>query len=496
MKLPRSSGVLLHPTSLPGRHGIGELGSEARQFLDHLAQGGQRVWQILPLGPTGYGDSPYSAFSAFAGNPLLISLDLLVAVGDLEASDLPAAPLPEGTIDYGAVHRLKDDLLHRAATRFFDHTRAERRADYDHFCRDAATWLDDYALFRSLRHHFGERPWTEWPAELRDREPGALRQAAQEFQEAVDREKYIQFTFFSQWQALKGEANARRIRILGDMPIFVADDSAEVWAGRELFDLDATGRPHRVAGVPPDYFSATGQRWGNPLYRWYDRTEAVFAWWEERLGWWLRHCDLLRIDHFRGFEACWSIPAGEPTAIHGEWVTVPGAALFARLQSRFGDLPLVAEDLGIITPPVEELRDRFGFPGMKILQFAFGSGAANPYLPHNYPRNCVVYTGTHDNDTLRGWFKALDTATRRAVCGYVGGEHNDIPGDLLRLAMASVADLCIVPLQDLLGMGTAARMNTPGLSDGNWRWRWHSDQPLDAAMFELAELTATYGRDS
>jgi 4-alpha-glucanotransferase len=490
----RASGILLHPTSLPGPHGLGSLGDEACRFVDFLAETGQSVWQILPLGPTGYGDSPYSAFSAFAGNAMLVSLEKLVQAGDLDPSDIEGVSRPEGEADYGFAHDFKGRLLFKAARRFRESDGSDRRKAFDEFCAFQAYWLHDYALFRALRRHFGEQSWVEWPENIRRRDPEELERWGDWLAERIFFRKYAQFVFFEQWFTLKEYANSRGIRIMGDLPIFVALDSADVWANTNLFYLDETDLPTLVTGVPPDYFSETGQRWGNPMYRWERMAEQGFSWWTARFRWNLAQTDLVRIDHFRGFEACWAIPAEEETAVNGHWMSVPGEALFQILLDTLGEAPFVAEDLGLITPQVESLRDRFGFPGMKVLQFAFGSGPENPYLPHNLVRNCVVYTGTHDNDTTLGWWRSLKPQDRRKVLAYLGIAGEEMPWDLIRTAMASVADLSVIPLQDILGLDSRTRMNTPGSGDANWRWRLLPGALDDRLRSRLLEMTRIYGR--
>jgi 4-alpha-glucanotransferase len=494
MRMPRSSGVLLHPTALPGPHGIGALGAEARAFVDFLAGAGQSVWQTLPLGPTGYGDSPYNALSAFAGNPLLIDLPTVAAWGDLDPAELAEGPDSTSTVDFERVHQNKEQWLDRAARNFFHRADAARQAAFTAFCADHCGWLDDYALFVALRTQFQGRSWQQWPASLRCREPRALAEWRQRLAATVAAEQYRQFAFFSQWQDLKAYANRRGVRLFGDLPIFVALESAEVWANQRLFRLDAEGHPTAVAGVPPDYFSVTGQRWGNPLYCWEAHLQENFAWWLARFRAELQRADLVRIDHFRGFQACWVIPAMEPTAVAGQWEESPGRELFTTLQAVAPDLPIVAEDLGMITPEVEALRRDFGFPGMKILQFAFDSGPDNPYLPHNYAADCVVYTGTHDNPTTYGWWAGLSTGQRRQIANYLGSAQPEVPWDLIRLAMASVATLCITPVQDLLGLGDEARFNRPGEATHNWQWRLTPGQ-LDRTTGErLRDLTRIYHR--
>jgi 4-alpha-glucanotransferase len=494
MKLKRSSGILLHPTSLPGPFGIGSLGAEAYKFVDFLVASRQSVWQILPLGPTGYGNSPYSAFSAFAGNPLLICMERLAEAGDLDAADLAGIAMAEGKANFGFVYGFKGRLLHKAAQRFSEAAEHERREAFQEFCAYQAYWLNDYALFKSLREHFEGQTWNRWPQEIRGRQEHALRFWGEKLADRIYFHKYAQFIFFEQWFTLKDYANHRGVRILGDIPIFVAFDSADVWANPHLFHLDEEKTPTLVAGVPPDYFSETGQRWGNPLYRWECLAKEGFSWWLARFRWNLAQTDLVRIDHFRGFEACWAIPAEEKTAVNGRWMPVPGEDLFRTLADTLGDVPVIAEDLGVITPEVETLRDRFGFPGMKVLQFAFGSGPDNPYLPHNLPRNCVIYTGTHDNDTTLSWWKSLKRKEREPVRDYLGTTGRDMPWELIRLAMASVADLCIFPLQDVLALDGPTRMNIPGHSGGNWQWRFLPSALSKNVQRRLAEMSYLYGR--
>jgi 4-alpha-glucanotransferase len=495
MHLPRCSGVLLHPTALPGPHGIGSLGAEARGFVDFLAAAGQRVWQTLPLGPTGLGDSPYTCLSAFAGNPLLIDLQTLVAWGDLAPADLECSPPSAAAVDFPAVHRFKESRLATAAANFLARADRQRHDDFALFCAEQCGWLDDYALFIALRGHFHGRSWQQWPASLRLREPLALAEWRMRLAAPVAVEQYRQYCFFRQWVALKEYANQQGLLLFGDLPIFVALDAADVWAHQNLFRLDPAGHPTVVAGVPPDYFSATGQLWGNPLYRWEAHSADGFTWWRQRLQGELQRTDLVRIDHFRGLEACWAIPVPAATAIHGQWEKSPGAELCRALQRVNADLPIVAEDLGVITPEVEALRLEFGFPGMKILQFAFDSGSDNPYLPHNYDEvKCVVYTGTHDNATTRGWWENLTRAQRARVATYLGKHRPEIPWDLIRLGMASVAELCIIPCQDLLGLGDEARFNFPGKAAGNWRWRLETGQLTPKLAERLRGLAQIYNR--
>jgi len=480
MHMDRAAGLLLHVTSLPGAHACGNFGPEAYRFIDFLAAAGQSFWQILPLAPTGYGDSPYSAFSAFAGNDVLISPDLLCRAEDLALA--PDTTTPEPSVaDYGRARIFIRQLLATAAAAFKHRAGAERRAAFATFCSEQEGWLDDYALFMALHEKFNQS-WADWPEPLRRRDTQALAVAAADLADAVFVHQYTQFIFAEQWQKLHAYATAKGVRIIGDLPIFVAYDSVDVWANQELFLLDGQGQPQFVAGVPPDYFSPTGQRWGNPLYNWPRLRADKFTWWRKRLRHALNGCDVLRIDHFRGFEACWAIPAAAATAEAGEWVTVPGAELFAALRDEFGSLPLIAEDLGVITPEVEALRDEFGLPGMKILQFAFDSGPDNPYLPGNYAKRCVVYTGTHDNTTLSAWWHGLNPEQKTQVRSLVGESLQQMPWDMIQVALNSPAAWCIVPVQDLLGLSGQARMNQPGHSTGNWTWRC----PAAALTPELA----------
>jgi 4-alpha-glucanotransferase len=491
---PRESGVLLHPTSLPGPHGIGDLGDEAHRWLEFLSAGKQSLWQIMPLGPPGYGESPYAARSAFAGNALLISLERLAEDGLLEPADLGDPPGgPQDRVDFAAVSAYKRPRLRWAFRRF--QTGSALKTEYEQFVAENAGWLDDFALFMALREVYGGGAWNEWPAPLVHREPVALAAARREHVDSVELARFTEFIFWRQWRALKAEANACGIRIVGDIPIFVAHDSADVWANQEIFYLDQRGQPTVVAGVPPDYFSPTGQRWGNPLYRWNRLAADGYRWWVERFRTTLTLVDLVRIDHFRGFEAYWEVPAREETALHGRWVKGPGAAFFDAVTAALGRLPVIVEDLGLITPAVHALREQLGYPGMKVLQFAFGDDAANPYLTHNDPdENCVVFTGTHDNDTTEGWWDALAEDERIRVIRYAGPEHLPISFKLTRMALASVARTAIVPLQDVLGLGNEARMNTPGRGEGNWAWRATTEQLDPEGAVWLAELTSLYNR--
>jgi len=502
----RTSGLLLHPTSLPGPFGIGEIGDEARRFADFLRATRQGLWQVLPLGPTGYGDSPYQCFSAFAGNPLLVSLDRLVKEGLLTASDLKKAPaFPIDRVDYGAVMKFKRPLLEKAFERFEKKAAGAQRDDFETFRRGQAEWLDDFALFMALKEGHEGASWHTWDEALVTRQPEALARAREEHAHEVRSLEFSQHLFFRQWEDLRRYCHSLGIRIVGDVPIFVAHDSSDVWAHPELFSLAADGRPAIVAGVPPDYFSATGQLWGNPLYRWDVLAKTGYRWWIQRFRAILGQVDRVRLDHFRGFEAYWEVSGEEPDAMNGRWVPGPGAALFEALQAALGPLPVIAENLGVITPEVEALREAFGWPGMAILQFAFGSDdAADDFKPHNYPRNRVVYTGSHDNDTTVGWWTAgVGDTTRkheeveaeRTFCKkYLGIEGHEIHWDFIRVVLSSVADTAIIPLQDVLGLGSEARMNLPGRPDGNWRWRFETAALTDGVRERLREMTEMYGR--
>ncbi len=494
----RWAGVLLHPTSLAGPYGIGDIGPAAVSLLDWLARAGQSVWQILPLGPPDFDGSPYGALSAFAANPLLISPDLLAADGLVAPADLaaPAAVATSPRVDFDRVAAWKEQLHRRAFERL--QSRPELAPLRDELTAwqqapEQRVWLDDWALFTALRLHHGRRPWYAWPAALRDREPAALEAARRDLAAEIAFESFQQAIFARQWQRLRAAAAERGIGILGDLPIYLAAGAADLWIHRGLFDLDAEGRPLRVAGVPPDYFSADGQLWGNPLYRWDRMAEDGYRWWIERLRTQLARTDFVRLDHFRGFEAYWELPADARTARDGRWVPGPGKALFDALRAALGGLPLVAEDLGEITPAVDELRRACGVPGMKVLQFAFGA-EPNDHLPHRLGRDTVLYTGTHDNDTARGWYAGLDRASRRRVLTYVGGRARQIHEGLLRAAYTSPAQLAVAPVQDLLGLGRTARMNRPGQPTGNWGWRLEAGALTDAVADRVAELVAVSER--
>ncbi|MBI2761750.1 MAG: 4-alpha-glucanotransferase [Chloroflexi bacterium] len=491
--MERASGVLLHPTSLPGGHGIGDLGPEAYRFVDFLAAAGQRLWQIMPLGPPGYGESPYAARSAFAGNPLLISLDRLVEDGLLTSDEAVLVGDHDGDrAHFARVEAFKLARLRQAWERF-DTEGGDRRHDLDRFGEEQRSWLPDYVLFMALRdQHSGA--WTDWSPEFVARDAGALKEASKDLAGEVAFQTFLQFLFFEQWRDLRDYANARGVRIVGDVPIFVAHDSSDVWAHQDVFYLDEHGRPTLIAGVPPDAFSSTGQRWGNPLYRWDVLGDRGFDWWVERFRATFALVDIVRIDHFRGFQACWHIPAREPTAENGDWVETPGRELFDAVRAELGDAPVIAEDLGLITPEVHALREDLGIPGMNVLQFAFGGESDNLYLPHNHTRDSVVYTGTHDNDTTVGWYASLDERTRDHVRRYLGVDGSDIAWDLIRAALQSVAEMAIVPVQDLLALDGEARMNFPGRPEGNWSWRLLPGQLTDAHAARLRDLAELYGR--
>ncbi len=510
LSFTRASGILLHPTSLPSDYGIGDLGEAAYNFVDFLRASEQGLWQILPLGPTGYGDSPYQCFSAFAGNPLLISPQQLIDDELRSPADTRDAPaFDAGHVDYGRVINFKEALLHAAYERFKHTASANLHQSFEEFCAQSAAWLDDYALYRALKNAHNGAAWNKWDAPLAQRDYAALADANEKLREEVNREKFYQFLFFRQWAALCAYSHERGVQLIGDVPIFVAHDSADVWSHPELFQLNEAGESIVVAGVPPDYFSRTGQRWGNPLYDWDKMREDGFRWWIERLRVALQTVDVLRIDHFRGFAACWAIPGADATAERGHWVNVPGEELFTAIAHALGQVPIIAEDLGVITEDVEALRDRFGFPGMRILQYAFGGDTRNRDLPHNHPRNSVAYTGTHDNNTTVGWFAshaggdgptrdAAQVSRERDFClSYLNSNGDEIHWDFIRAALASVADTAIIPLQDVLGLGAQARMNLPASTTaGNWSWRYATEELTDQHSHRLRELTRLYGRST
>ena len=491
----RLGGILLHPTSLPGPDGIGDLGEGVFRWLDWLHAAGCQVWQVLPLGPTGYGDSPYQSFSAMAGNPLLVNLHKLIMDGLLASENFIDKPdFPQDKVEFGEVIQYKNRLLNLAWQRFRSGCGKHLQEDFSAFCEENADWLDDYALFMALKAYNEGKPWTMWDQELCRRRPNTIARAKEELEGSIEDHCFRQFLFFRQWKAVMVKAHELGIQIIGDVPIFVAQDSCDVWAHQDLFFLDEDGSPTVVAGVPPDYFSATGQLWGNPLYRWERLRADGYGWWKRRLEAVFKMVDIVRLDHFRGFEAYWEIPASAPTAETGRWVQGPGSHFFTKLKERFDSLPLIAEDLGVITPKVEELRDAFGFPGMKVLQFAFDEGSDNDFLPHNYSKHCVVYTGTHDNDTTRGWFESASEEVQEFCCRYLAREGENIAWDLIRTAWSSVAEISIAPVQDFLDLGTEARMNFPGREQGNWVWRVQEDALSVQLAERIRELNQIYGR--
>jgi 4-alpha-glucanotransferase len=495
MKFERSSGILLHPTSLPGPYGIGDIGPRAHAWIDFLAASGCGLWQVLPLGPTGYGDSPYQCFSAFAGNPYLISPELLLKEDLLQPQDVDDLPLlPDENVEYGTVIPLKLDLLRRAYTRFRAESFPKIETDFEAFRTSKSDWLDDFALFMTIKESQDGHAWVAWPAPLRDRESDALATFREDHQDEIERQAFWQFLFFRQWEALRDHAHANDIQIIGDIPIFVAHDSVDVWANRELFYLDEVGEPTVVAGVPPDYFSPTGQRWGNPLYPWDVHAEQDYAWWLARFQAVFSLVDIVRLDHFRGFAGYWEIPADEETAVEGSWAPGPGADFLQAVEESLGSLPIIAEDLGEITPDVIELRDQFNLPGMKVLVFAFDSDAENEFLPHNYVPNCVVYTGTHDNDTVRGWYERSGESERDFSRRYLARSGENISWDLIRAAWSSVAAFALAPMQDFLGLGNEARMNYPSKASGNWTWRMAPDALTVPLRNGIKEINTLYGR--
>ncbi len=498
MKSTRRSGILLHMTSLPGRFGVGSLNQSAYDWVDFLVQTRQTLWQVLPLGPTGYGDSPYQSFSTFAGNPYMIALEDLANEGLLDWSTLDQAPVfPRSFVDYGAIYNWKLPLLRTVADDFDRRASVGLKQEFERFCTESSAWLDDYALFMALKDAHGGQSWIQWGMELRSRQPKALATAITKEAGAIHAHKLMQWLFFRQWLKLKQYANDKGILVVGDIPIFVAMDSADAWTAPDQFFLDEKFQPKVVAGVPPDYFSATGQLWGNPLYRWEKMKEDGYSWWMNRIRGALRLYDLVRIDHFRGFAAYWEVPAGEQTAENGRWVTGPGADFFTAVRAQLGDdLPIIAEDLGEITPDVIELRNAFDLPGMKILQFAFSTDASDKFLPHNYERNFVVYSGTHDNDTSWGWYRNTATEKERDFFRrYFRTDGHDAAWTLINAAWSSVAEMAIAPLQDLLNLGGETRMNLPGRASGNWTWRFVPEQLTGHLANRLLETTIIYGRD-
>ena len=494
----RAGGILLHPSSLSGPYGIGDLGPQAYRFVDWLDSTGCKLWQVLPLGPTGYGDSPYQCFSAFAGNPYLISFETLIEEGLLRQDDFATMPaFTPSRVDYGGLIPWKLDLLQKAFSRLPSSAK-DFRNEFEKFRADNAAWLDDFALFMSLKEANGGGAWSGWERPLRRREPVAMEKARGDHQDDILRHSFYQFLFFRQWNTLRAYANEREIKIIGDIPIFIAYDSADAWANPELFFLDDNSLPTVVAGVPPDYFSRTGQLWGNPLYRWDVHKESGYTWWLERFRSVLNFVDVVRLDHFRGFAGYYEIPYGAPTAETGQWMTGPGKDFFTTISREFsengnGTLPIIAEDLGVITPDVVELREDFNLPGMKILQFGF-TGSDNPFLPHNYPTHCVAYTGTHDNDTAIGWLESAPSEERKFALRYLNSDGSDFAWDLIRGVWSSVAEYAIAPMQDVLRLDTEARMNYPSRLGGNWEWRMTEDDLSEALARRLEEFNELYLR--
>jgi len=497
MSFERASGILLHPTSLPGIYGIGDIGPEAYRWVNFLSSAGCGLWQVLPLGPTGYGDSPYQCFSAFAGNPLLISPQGLIAEDLLHLGDvIDGNEYPADQVDFGKIIPYKLGILDRSFIRFPQKGSPEIKADFQNFKESESHWLVDFSLFMAIKEEFGGGSWVNWPEPLRQREPQAIRTFIGAHQDSIERHAYRQFLFFRQWARLRKYAHEQNVTIIGDIPIFVAHDSADVWAHPELFYLDATGNPTVVAGVPPDYFSPTGQLWGNPLYRWDLHAADGYQWWQSRFRAVLSTVDIVRLDHFRGFAGYWEIPAQEENAINGRWVPGPGKHFFYKIKEALGDLPIIAEDLGVITEDVEDIRDTFGLPGMKVLVFAFDDDASNVFLPHNYTRECVVYTGTHDNDTTLGWYKRVEERERDYARKYLARDGQDISWDLIRAAWASTAVFALAPMQDFLSLDNLARMNYPSKLGGNWIWRMPSEAPSEPLRARIAEMNTVYGRSA
>jgi len=492
----RSSGVLMHPTSLPSRGGIGDFGQAAYRFVDWLTAAKQTLWQILPLGPVGYGNSPYSCTSAFAGNALMISLERLADRGLIDRDKVASLPDGDMPVDFDSVREHKWPLLREAACTFLKSAGPLGRGRFEKFCRTAEWWLEDYVLYSVLREHFSNQPWNQWPREIVHREPKAIAGLRRELHDHIDQERFLQFAFFEQWKALRSYCSARGIRVIGDVAIFVSYDSADVWTHPEIFRLKEDLSPAVVAGVPPDAFSETGQRWGNPVYNWDALKSSGYNWWIKRMRWAVETCDILRLDHFRGFEAYWEIPADEPTAVHGHWVKGPNTDLFEAMRKALGDLPFVAEDLGYITPEVRELRKELGIPGMKIMQFGFSNPGAHIYLPHRFQPDSVVYTGTHDNDTIVGWWNSSATDEEKELATqYLGIQEGGVHWAFIRGALTSVAVLCVIPVQDILGLGSEGRMNIPSEIGDNWSWRFPEQALTPELARKLAVLVEVTDRD-
>jgi len=495
MSYDRQAGILLHPTSLPGPDGIGDLGPAVYQWVDSIKKAGFTLGQVLPLGPTGYGDSPYQCFSAFAGNPYLVSPALLLDEGLLHRDDLAERPsFPVDRVDYGSAIQWKNKLLHTAYNRFCRIHPPLLTDEFNEFQVKEKEWLNDFSLFMAIKESMGGRSWNEWPKGLRKRRPDDLAAFTNEFSDEIQYHQFRQFLFFRQWNQVHTYVNETGIKIIGDIPLFVAYDSADVWANPDLFFLDPEGNPQFVAGVPPDYFSATGQLWGNPLYKWNYHRETGYAWWIARIKSTLAMFDFIRLDHFRGFAGYWEIPAGMPTAEKGRWVNGPGTDFLSSVNRVLGSLPIIAEDLGEITPDVVELRDKFNLPGMKIFQFSFATDPTDPFLPHNYPVNCVAYTGTHDNDTTIGWYQTAPEVERDFCRRYLACDSNGIPWEMIRAVWQSVARIAIAPLQDFLSLDTSARMNYPGRTGGNWSWRMTTNGLSDDLIRRIHEINWLYNR--
>lgn len=495
MEQNRASGILMHPTSLPGPDGIGDLGPEAYRWIDFLHRSGCQFWQVLPLGPTGYADSPYQCFSAFAGNPYLISATALLDQGLLTKSDLSDRPeFPLERVDYGPVIDWKITLLHRCFQNFRSKDYPSIISEFDAFKKAQKEWLAPFATFMAIKDQQGGVAWNEWPETLRKREPKTIAKFVQESAEAIEFQSFLQFIFHHQWTTLRDYAHAKGIRIIGDIPIFVAYDSADVWVHQDLFYLDQEGLPEVVAGVPPDYFSKTGQLWGNPLYHWDVHKANNYQWWLNRMQSVLNQVDIVRLDHFRGFEGYWEVPYGNKTAEEGQWVKGPGEDFLRVVKEELGELPIIAEDLGVITEPVKQMRDRFNLPGMKIFQFAFASDPDDDFLPHNYPVNCVAYTGTHDNNTTQGWYEGASEREQDFCRRYLARSGQDIAWSMIRTLWGSVAAWVLAPMQDFLSLGEWARMNFPGTSSGNWNWRMHPDAINESLVARLHETNFLYGR--
>ena len=496
MLAQRSSGILLHPTSLPSEGGIGDLGPVAYEFVDWLALARQTLWQVLPLGPVGRGNSPYSCTSAFAGNVLMISLERLADRGLIDPKRVGAVPDGDSEVDFNNVRSYKLPLLHEAARNFLKSASGTPGKRYEIFCRQNLWWLEDYVLFSALRERFGDEPWNSWPQDIVHRRPQTMKKLQKELHDQLEEERFLQFAFFEQWRALRSHCAQQGIRIVGDVAIFVSYDSADVWTHPEIFRLKDDLSPEVVSGVPPDAFSETGQRWGNPLYDWNALKSGGYSWWIKRMRWAVETCDIVRLDHFRGFEAYWEIPADEPTAIHGHWVPGPNDELFTALRTTLGDLPFIAEDLGVITRDVTELRKKLGIPGMKVMQFGFGDRGAHKYLPHRFECDSVVYTGTHDNDTTVGWWNSVATEEEKKLAEiYLGIDADGVNWAFIRGALTSVANLVVVPVQDVLGLGSEARMNVPSQSSGNWSWRLRSGALTPELAARLAALVDVTDRD-